>query len=74
MIMLMGLVTKNAILIVDFTNQLKEKGLPVREGPYGAGKRQDAAYSDDYFNPWYLASPIALAAGPHRNGKTDWHG
>ena len=30
-IMLIGLVTKNGILIVEFSNQLKEQGLPVRE-------------------------------------------
>lgn len=31
MIMLIGLVTKNGILIIEFTNQLREKGLAVRE-------------------------------------------
>lgn len=31
MIMLIGLVTKNGILIIEFTNQLREKGLNVRE-------------------------------------------
>ncbi|OAQ40675.1 acriflavin resistance protein [Pedobacter psychrophilus] len=30
-IMLIGLVTKNGILIVEFANQLKEKGMPVAE-------------------------------------------
>jgi len=31
MLMLIGLVVKNAILIVDFVNQLKEKGMPLRQ-------------------------------------------
>ena len=31
MIMLIGLVTKNGILIIEFTNQLREKGMKVRE-------------------------------------------
>jgi multidrug efflux pump len=30
-IMLIGLVTKNGILIVEFSNQLKEQGVPIRE-------------------------------------------
>jgi HAE1 family hydrophobic/amphiphilic exporter-1 len=38
MIMLMGLVAKNAILIVDFTNHLKEKGMNYREALVVAGK------------------------------------
>jgi HAE1 family hydrophobic/amphiphilic exporter-1 len=35
--MLMGLVTKNAILLVDFTNQLREQGEPVYEALAKAG-------------------------------------
>jgi hydrophobe/amphiphile efflux-1 (HAE1) family protein len=31
MLMLIGLVAKNAILVVDFANQLREKGVPLRE-------------------------------------------
>jgi len=31
MIMLIGLVTKNGILIVEFSNQLKKQGIPIRE-------------------------------------------
>lgn len=38
MIMLMGLVAKNAILIVDFTNQLKAGGMHYREALIKAGK------------------------------------
>ncbi len=36
-IMLMGLVTKNAILLVDFTNQLRESGASVRDALIEAG-------------------------------------
>ena len=36
-VMLMGLVTKNAILLVDYTNQLRREGLPVREALLKAG-------------------------------------
>jgi hydrophobic/amphiphilic exporter-1 (mainly G- bacteria), HAE1 family len=39
-IMLLGLVAKNAILIVDFTNQEKEKGLSVRESLISAGRER----------------------------------
>jgi len=36
-IMLMGLVTKNAILLVDFFNQARERGVPVNEALLEAG-------------------------------------
>jgi HAE1 family hydrophobic/amphiphilic exporter-1 len=29
--MLLGLVTKNAILLVDYANQAREKGMPIKE-------------------------------------------
>jgi HAE1 family hydrophobic/amphiphilic exporter-1 len=38
LIMLIGLVTKNAILIVDFANQLREKGKNITEALVEAGK------------------------------------
>jgi hypothetical protein len=47
LIMLMGLVTKNAILIVDFTNQLKAEGLHYREALIHSGQRADAPHFDD---------------------------
>jgi HAE1 family hydrophobic/amphiphilic exporter-1 len=37
MIMLMGLVAKNGILLVEFTNQVKARGLPTREALLEAG-------------------------------------
>lgn len=40
LIMLMGLVAKNGILIVDFTNQLRSEGLSVKEALIEAGKER----------------------------------
>jgi len=40
MIMLMGLVSKNAILIVDFTNHLRDEGHSVRQALVEAGKER----------------------------------
>jgi HAE1 family hydrophobic/amphiphilic exporter-1 len=37
LIMLMGLVTKNAILLVDYTNQLRERGYEIKEALIEAG-------------------------------------
>ncbi len=36
-IMLMGIVTKNAILLVDFTNQLRERGMDIHDALVEAG-------------------------------------
>ncbi len=36
-VMLMGLVTKNAILLVDYTNQLRREGRPLRDALLAAG-------------------------------------
>jgi hydrophobic/amphiphilic exporter-1 (mainly G- bacteria), HAE1 family len=37
MILLMGLVAKNSILLVEFINQMRRRGLPVREAILEAG-------------------------------------
>lgn len=63
MIMLIGLVTKNGILIVEFANQRKSKGMDVTEAIIGAAKAR--------FRPILMTSlstilgilPIALALG-----------
>lgn len=39
-LMLLGLVAKNAILIVDFANQLKEQGVPYRKAIVQAGEER----------------------------------
>jgi HAE1 family hydrophobic/amphiphilic exporter-1 len=38
MIMLIGIVVNNAIVLVDYTNQLRKRGLPLREALMEAGK------------------------------------
>lgn len=62
-IVLVGIVTKNGILIVEFANQLKEKGANVKEAVIGAASQR--------FRPILMTSlatalgalPIALALG-----------
>ncbi len=63
LIMLMGLVTKNAILIVDFTNQLREKGLNVRDALMEAGKGRMRPILMTTLSMVFGMLPIALAAG-----------
>ena len=63
MIMLLGLVSKNAILIVDFTNQLKGEGRPVREALVEAGKERLRPILMTTLAMILGMLPIALAAG-----------
>ena len=49
LILLMGLVKKNAILLVDYTNTLRQRGLGEEGGDTGSGPREIAADSDDHF-------------------------
>ncbi|MCF8258185.1 MAG: efflux RND transporter permease subunit [Flavobacteriales bacterium] len=63
LIMLMGLVTKNAILIVDFTNQLKEQGMGLREALLTAGKGRMRPILMTTLSMVIGMLPIALASG-----------
>ncbi|WP_044239409.1 efflux RND transporter permease subunit [Flexithrix dorotheae] len=68
-IMLIGLVAKNAILVVDFTNQLKEKGMDVKNALIQATRIR--------FRPILMTTiamvigmmPIAMASGPGAEWK-----
>jgi HAE1 family hydrophobic/amphiphilic exporter-1 len=64
MIMLLGLVSKNAILIVDFTNQLKSEGHPVFEALVEAGKERLRPILMTTLAMIFGMLPIALATGP----------
>ncbi len=63
MIMLLGLVSKNGILIVDFTNQLKEEGHSVKEALIEAGKERLRPILMTTMAMILGMLPIALASG-----------
>jgi multidrug efflux pump len=63
MIMLIGLVTKNGILIVEFANQLRKKGLPVREALIEASTARLRPILMTSLATILGALPIALALG-----------
>jgi multidrug efflux pump len=63
LVMLVGLVAKNSILIVEFANQLRERGLPLRDATFEAARTR--------FRPILMTAlatimgilPIALGSG-----------
>lgn len=63
LIMLMGLVTKNAILIVDFTNQLKSQGKYFKDALIIAGKERMRPILMTTLAMAIGMLPIALAQG-----------
>ena len=63
LIMLMGLVAKNAILIVDFTNQLKAQGMQLKEALVAAGKGRMRPILMTTLAMVFGMLPIALAKG-----------
>jgi HAE1 family hydrophobic/amphiphilic exporter-1 len=63
LIMLMGLVTKNSILIVDFTNQLKAEGKHFKEALIIAGKERMRPILMTTLSMAIGMLPIALASG-----------
>ena len=62
-IMLMGLVTKNAILLVDFTNTLRERGMAMREALQEAGKTRLRPIVMTTATMIFGMMPLALALG-----------
>ena len=62
-IMLIGLVTKNGILIVEFANQLKEQGMPVQDAIKAAAAARLRPILMTSMATALGALPIALALG-----------
>lgn len=69
MIMLIGLVAKNAILIVDFTNKLREDGRSVSEALVEAGKERLRPILMTTLAMVFGMLPIALATGAGAESK-----
>ncbi|MES2827077.1 MAG: efflux RND transporter permease subunit [Bacteroidota bacterium] len=63
MIMLLGLVSKNAILIVDFTNHLKAEGYEVKDALVEAGKERLRPILMTTLAMIFGMLPIAIASG-----------
>ncbi len=68
-IMLIGLVAKNAILIVDFTNHLRARGLSVNDALIEAGKERLRPILMTTFAMIFGMLPIALATGASAESK-----
>ena len=62
-IMLVGLVAKNAILLVDYTNQLKDQGYPVLEALMEAGRTRLRPILMTTIAMVIGMLPLALASG-----------
>jgi HAE1 family hydrophobic/amphiphilic exporter-1 len=69
MIMLMGLVAKNAILLVDFTNKLKEEGASVLEALVEAGKERLRPILMTTIAMIFGMLPLALSTGASSETK-----
>ncbi len=69
MIMLVGLVAKNAILIVDFTNHLKTQGLKTKEALLEASKVRLRPILMTTLAMVFGMLPIATATGPGAEWK-----
>jgi multidrug efflux pump subunit AcrB len=61
LIMLMGLVTKNAILLVDFANQARKSGATIREALLQAGQVRMRPIMMTTFAMVFGMLPLALA-------------
>jgi len=62
-LILMGLVTKNGILLVDFTNQLRARGLPMRDALLKAGPLRLRPILMTTFTMVVGMTPLAIGLG-----------
>ena len=62
-LMLMGMVMKNGILLVDYINQLRERGLALREAVLEAGPTRLRPILMTTFSTVFGMIPLAIAGG-----------
>jgi len=70
MIMLIGLITKNGILIVEFANQRKEEGMSVREAVLAAAASRFRPILMTTLAMIFGTLPIALSLGTSSGSRT----
>jgi multidrug efflux pump len=70
LVLLIGLLAKNGILIVEFANQLRSEGKPVREAIVEAGEVRLRPILMTSIATVMGALPLALATGPGAEGRT----
>lgn len=63
-VMLIGLAAKNGILIVEFANQLRDKGMAFEEALIGAAQQRLRPIVMTTFTTVTSAIPLVLASGP----------
>jgi multidrug efflux pump len=63
LVMLVGLVTKNSILIVEFANQLRERGLPLKEAVIQASHTRFRPILMTALATMFGILPIAVGSG-----------
>lgn len=63
LVMLIGLASKNAILIVEFANQLREKGLPITKAVIEASQERLRPILMTAFSTLLGIFPLATATG-----------
>jgi hydrophobe/amphiphile efflux-1 (HAE1) family protein len=68
-IMLMGLVTKNSILLVDYANQQRDAGLPTRDALMRAGRTRLRPILMTAVSTIFGILPIAIGFGPGAEGR-----
>lgn len=70
LVLLIGLVTKNGILLVEFANQIRDRGVDVRSAALQAGAVRLRPVLMTSVATIFGAVPLALASGPGAEGRT----